>query len=125
MQPYLISCLGDVAKRGTTSRGAAPAIQDAVAGRLAIKQTRDIALWSRHVRTLEEFLSRPGHRDEALRLGIEERLELARGELERVSSREYLVSLEGTIGADPIHAGSETVVQPEKAGGQREMRLTN
>ena len=36
--------------------------------------------------------------------------------------REYLKSLEGTIGADPIHAGAETVVQPEK-GGLREMRL--
>ena len=92
--------------------------------RLAIKQARDTALWTRHVGTLEEFLARPGHRDEALRLGIEKRLELARTELERVRSREYLQSLEGTIGADPIHAGAETFVQPEK-GGSREMRLTN
>jgi hypothetical protein len=91
--------------------------------RLAIKQSRDIALWTRHVRTLEEFMGRPGHRDEALRLGIEERLDLAKTELERVRSREYLQSLEGTIGADPIHAGAETAVQPEKGGGQREMRL--
>ena len=91
--------------------------------RLAIKQARDIALWTRHVGTLEEFLARPGHRDEALRLGIEKRLELARTELERVRSREYLQSLEGTIGADPIHAGAETFVQPEKGDGHREMRL--
>jgi phosphoenolpyruvate carboxykinase (diphosphate) len=93
--------------------------------RLAIKQARDIALWTRHVQTLEEFLGRPGHRDEATRLGIEERLELARTELERVSAREYLLSLEGTIGADPIHAGSESFVQPEKGGGTRELRLSN
>jgi phosphoenolpyruvate carboxykinase (diphosphate) len=91
--------------------------------RLAIKQSRDVALWTRHVRTLEEFMGRPGHRDEALRLGIEERLDLAKSELERVRSREYLQSLEGTIGADPIHAGAETAVQLEKGGGQREMRL--
>jgi hypothetical protein len=77
------------------------------------------------VQTLEEFLGRPGHRDEATRLGIEERLELARTELERVSAREYLLSLEGTIGADPIHAGSESFVQAEKGGGTRELRLSN
>jgi hypothetical protein len=71
--------------------------------RLAIKQQRDVALWQRHARSLTEFLARAGHRDEAKRLGIAERLEHARGELERVSAREYLTALAGTIGADPIH----------------------
>jgi hypothetical protein len=71
--------------------------------RLAIKQQRDVALWERHARSLTEFLARAGHRDEAKRLGIAERLEHARGELERVSAREYLTALAGTIGADPIH----------------------
>ena len=71
--------------------------------RLAIKQQRDVALWERHTRSLTEFLARAGHRDEAKRLGIAERLEHARGELERVSAREYLTALVGTIGADPIH----------------------
>jgi hypothetical protein len=72
--------------------------------RLRVKQERDVDLWTRHVRSLSAFLARPGHRDEALRLGIEERLELAKRELERVSGERYLESLEGTIGADPIHA---------------------
>jgi phosphoenolpyruvate carboxykinase (diphosphate) len=71
--------------------------------RLSIKQQRDIDLWERHVRSLTEFLGRAGHRDEAERLGIGKRLEHARAELERVSAPEYLSSLVGTIGADPIH----------------------
>ena len=71
--------------------------------RLAIKQRRDKALWERHARSLTEFLARAGHRDEAVRLGIAERLEHARAELERVSAPGYLSSLIGTIGADPIH----------------------
>jgi len=77
---------------------------DWYAERLRVKQERDVELWTRHVRALGEFLARPGHRDEAMRLGIEERLVLAKEELERVSSPEYLTALGGTIGADPIHA---------------------
>jgi hypothetical protein len=71
--------------------------------RLAIKQKRDVALWQRHVRSLTEFLTRTGHYEEAQRLGIAGRLEHARSELERVSAPEYLHSLVGTIGADPVH----------------------
>ncbi|HEX3274258.1 MAG TPA: hypothetical protein VHR43_05330, partial [Gemmatimonadales bacterium] len=74
--------------------------------RLAVKQQRDILLWERHTRSLGEFLTRTGHRDEAKRLGIAGRLEHARRELERVASRDYLTSLAGTIGADPIHRPS-------------------
>ena len=99
--------------------------------RLAIKQQRDLALWERHVRSLTEFLARAGHRDEAARLGIAGRLEHARGELERVSAREYLAALVGTIGADPIHrpvrgrqewassASGETYDVPRPAGAGR------
>jgi len=58
--------------------------------RLETKQARDIALWKRHMASLE-----------AARLC--DRLEAARGELARVSSPEYLQELEGTIGADPFH----------------------
>ena len=83
--------------------------------RLRVKQERDVELWTRHVRALSAFLARPGHRDEALRLGIEERLELARHELERVSSERYLESLEGTIGADPIHAETTRAARRLKA----------
>jgi hypothetical protein len=71
--------------------------------RLAVKRQRDIALWERHTRYLTEFLTRAGHREEARRLGIPARLERARAELERVSARDYLTALVGTIGADPLH----------------------
>jgi len=80
--------------------------------RLAIKQERDAALWERHVRSLAEFLARAGHREEAERLGIAERLEHARAELERVSAPEYLKSLVGTIGADPIHRPVPATPEP-------------
>jgi hypothetical protein len=94
--------------------------------RLAIKQERDVALWERHVRSLTEFLARAGHREEAERLGIAERLEHAHAELERVGVPEYLKSLVGTIGADPIHRPvpatgrpGEPVAVSRQAGGGR------
>jgi hypothetical protein len=86
--------------------------RDAVLGsrwykeRLIVKQARDIALWGRHVRALDEFLALPGHRAEAERLGIHERRRYARELLDRVKSRAYLGELQGTIGADPIHRAS-------------------
>jgi hypothetical protein len=71
--------------------------------RLLVKQERDVALWQRHVKNLNDFLGRPQYRTEAERLGLEERLAHAKAELERVSSDAYPQALEGTIGADPIH----------------------
>jgi hypothetical protein len=70
--------------------------------RLELKRERDIQLWRRHVAYLSDFVSRPTHKDLADRLGVGERLAHAKRELERVSSRDYLKDLHGTIGADPI-----------------------
>jgi hypothetical protein len=94
---------------------------DWYAERLRVKQERDVELWTRHVRSLGEFLARPGHKDEAMRLGIEERLGLAKRELERVSSQDYVKSLAGTIGADPIHA--ETTRSVRRGRGEREAEV--
>jgi len=63
--------------------------------RLKTRQQNDIALWSRHVETLAEAISN-GH-DKRL----DSRLAMARSELDRVSTPEYLKSLRGTIGTDP------------------------
>jgi hypothetical protein len=63
-------------------------------------------------------LAQPSHSDEAARLGIAQRLALAKAELERVSSPSYLASLEGTIGADPVHRGA--AVRVMTARGSRE-----
>ena len=72
--------------------------------RLLIKQEREVALWTRHVSSLEQFMKRPGYEHEAARLNISARLERARAELERVSGSAYLDELVGTLGADPILA---------------------
>ena len=74
--------------------------------RLRAKQTRDVALWTRHVRAIEEF------RDSGSGAGfggfdIESRLAESRKQLTRVSAPEYLSELEGTIGADPCCGASK------------------
>jgi hypothetical protein len=70
--------------------------------RLEIKQQRDIALWTRHTGSLRRFLDDEKYADEAARLGIAQRLENARAKLDQVSQPEYLASLVGTVGADPL-----------------------
>jgi len=65
--------------------------------RLRAKQTRDIALWTRHVRSLSELKAAP---DIAQELKIADRLAEARRQLERVQGPRYLEELSGTIGAD-------------------------
>jgi hypothetical protein len=89
--------------------------------RLRVKQSRDVALWQRHVQRLTEFLALPSHHDEAGRLGIRDRLTRAKTELERVSSSDYLSQLQGTIGADPIHGGLEATRQLRAPGGQQQV----
>jgi hypothetical protein len=74
---------------------------DWYAERLRVKQERDIALWKRHVASLEHFRSsEPAGRAGDLDLG--ERFQYAQNELARVSSAGYLSELRGTIGADPF-----------------------
>lgn len=80
--------------------------------RLAKKQKRDIELWKRHVQYLESFLSKDGYELEAERLNIPSKLEEARKELADVSKPEYLTSLVGTLGADPIHDGYDLAEGP-------------
>jgi len=73
--------------------------------RLVKKQTREIGFWKKNVDYLESFMRRPGYDNEAKRLNIEEKLEQAKAELKYVASDEYVQSLVGTLGADPIHDG--------------------
>ncbi len=70
--------------------------------RLEIKQQRDILLWEKNCAYLEKFLEKESHEDLADRLGIADRLQKAKEKLEFISSEEYLSSLQGTIGADPL-----------------------
>ena len=69
--------------------------------RLSTRQHNDRKLWSRHITCLETFLSQPARRDQAARLHIEQRLQLARAQLEKVSAADYVKSLQLTLGTDP------------------------
>ena len=70
--------------------------------RLEIKQQREIALWEKHVKNLQAFSHLHGHEDEVERLDISSRLAGANAKLAYVGSKDYLDSLVGTIGADPL-----------------------
>jgi hypothetical protein len=72
------------------------------AERLTTRHRKDVTLWKRHVHYLERFLKRTGYAQEATRLGIPHRLARARHALATVESAEYLESLRGTIGAEPL-----------------------
>ena len=70
--------------------------------RLLTKQARDIKLTERHIAYLDTFAHRASHQDLAEKLNINERLANAKNKLAKVKSEEYLLSLSGTIGADPL-----------------------
>jgi hypothetical protein len=71
---------------------------DWYAERLRVKQERDIALWRRHVASLDSFRSAAGSEQ----IDLEARLAVAREQLARVSADAYREELVGTIGADPF-----------------------
>lgn len=71
--------------------------------RLRTKQERDIALWRRHVASIEVFRSTSRSKAAAQTLDLEALLSTAREQLARVSSPAYLGELAGMIGADPFH----------------------
>ncbi|HUI80923.1 MAG TPA: hypothetical protein VLY24_23525 [Bryobacteraceae bacterium] len=67
--------------------------------RLQVKRQRDVALWKRHIRALEDFSAGAA----AAGFDVQCRLAEARKQLARVSAAEYVKELVGTIGADPFH----------------------
>jgi len=75
---------------------------DWYAARLAAKQQADIALWTRHVSTLEDFMADPANKSVMARLRLAKRLADARAELAKVSARAYRDSLRGTLGRQPL-----------------------
>ncbi|MCA9080349.1 MAG: hypothetical protein KDA58_07310, partial [Planctomycetaceae bacterium] len=70
--------------------------------RLRTKQQRDIALWSRHVAAVDNYLASQQSLDPVFRNALTERLQTAQRQLELVSRPEYLQELIGTTGADAI-----------------------
>ena len=61
---------------------------------------QQIRLWQRHIRSLEDFMQRGSHAHVASRLDLENRLELARQRLAKVSDASFRESLVGTLGTD-------------------------
>jgi hypothetical protein len=70
--------------------------------RLVAKQSRDTALWQRHVASLDAFLADGRQAAEVERLKIRQRHTLATTELGRVRDPRYLDELMGTLGAEPV-----------------------
>ncbi|MEM1356186.1 MAG: hypothetical protein AAGH88_15025 [Planctomycetota bacterium] len=70
--------------------------------RLATQQQRDIGLWQKHVDYVKSFVEDPSYHPECEELGLADRLDYARQELERVSDAGYLKTLVGGLGADPL-----------------------
>ncbi|MFZ0826375.1 MAG: hypothetical protein WAO02_03035 [Verrucomicrobiia bacterium] len=75
---------------------------DWYAARLKAKQSVDRGLWKRHVEYLSHFMHKASHADVAAQLGIADRLTRARKTLEEVEAPDYLKTLGGTLGAEPI-----------------------
>jgi hypothetical protein len=75
---------------------------DWYAERLKSQQAHDIALSKSNVQYLENFLQRPTHASVAKRLNIEARLTEAKETLEKVSSKQHLENLVGTLGRQPV-----------------------
>jgi hypothetical protein len=93
---------------------------DWYAQRLAAKQKIDAHVWLRHVEALEAFLVRPGYADEAERLNVRATLARAKEALAEVQSAEYLSSLHGSLGAQPLPgSGSGSVSHSRELAGAK------
>jgi phosphoenolpyruvate carboxykinase (diphosphate) len=75
---------------------------DWYAARLKSKQAAEVALWQRHVTTLEAFVADGTNAPVAASLGLATRLDAAKAEAARVATPAYLDSLRGTLGRQPL-----------------------
>lgn len=71
--------------------------------RLILKQKHDQALYERHTAYIKKFIENPVNAPIIKAKQIFDKLSQAEKELERIKSDEYLKSLYGTIGLDPLH----------------------
>lgn len=70
--------------------------------RLKLKQSKEIAYYTRQVEYLEKFKQQKQNQVLVNEMKIDDRLKEANKMLNYVSSKDYLESLVGTIGADPL-----------------------
>ncbi|MDA3939378.1 MAG: hypothetical protein PF693_08725 [Spirochaetia bacterium] len=71
--------------------------------RLQLKQKRDITHCKKIISYLESFMLVKENKELTKKLNIENRLVKCNADLKRVSSKNYLNFLEGTIGLDPVY----------------------
>jgi hypothetical protein len=69
--------------------------------RLETQQQRDIALWQRHVATLDAAISDGAHLDQHFRRTLTARLAAAKEQLAKASAPGYVDSLSGALGVQP------------------------
>lgn len=72
--------------------------------RLETRQQRDIARWTAHVKRLNTALAGGLDPHDAAALNLTDRHTAAQAELEKVTAPDYLNTLVGTLGADPLSA---------------------
>ncbi len=72
------------------------------AERLEAKRRGDVALWKRHVQSLEEYCANAANSDVMDRLSLLHRLAAARAEAARVATPDYRASLVGTLGVQAL-----------------------
>jgi hypothetical protein len=70
--------------------------------RLKTRQSREAALWKRHINSVSTYLETQHGLDPELKSVLEKRRNLARLMLEETSSPQYLQKLSGSLGADPL-----------------------
>ncbi|MBI9100105.1 MAG: hypothetical protein JEY91_16605 [Spirochaetaceae bacterium] len=56
-----------------------------------------------NIKYMEAFLEQERHREEGMRLGIPSRLENAKIKLKEIKAKEYLKTINGTLGLDPLY----------------------
>ncbi|HDH08481.1 MAG TPA: hypothetical protein ENG96_03255, partial [Gammaproteobacteria bacterium] len=70
--------------------------------RLKTRRNREANLWQRHISYLEDFIDQPGYADVIEEMKITDRLAKARERLNYVQNADYILLLEGTLGADSL-----------------------
>ena len=71
--------------------------------RLALKQQKDIAFYTKQISYLEDFIADANNTELVKEMNINTRLQEVKAMHKKVSAKEYLETLVGTIGADPLY----------------------
>ena len=71
--------------------------------RLKLKQQKDISFYKNQIKYSEDFIANPFNKFLVEEMDINNRLEKLKLEFKKVNSNDYLKSLMGTIGTDPLY----------------------